>query len=384
MYVQYTNPAGYPPLQHSSRILANNGCKVLFLGNGAQGADALEFPPHPNIRVKQMRFCPAGWRQKLHYVLFTFWALSWALLWRPRWIYASDLLASPLALLLTFVPGLKVLYHEHDSPNTEIEHSISKFERFLLKQRRKVAQRANLCVLPNESRAQCFKQKTGTHRPVLRVWNCVALEEVNATCLQPETNNFVIFFHGSIVPGRLPMTILDALTKLPDPVVLRVAGYETIGHFGYVQALKNHAAMLGIGHRVTFLGSFALRSTLLDHYLDASVGLAFMPLQSDDVNEQTMTGASNKPFDYLACGLALLVSDLPEWKKMFVEPGYGLACDPEDPESIARQLRWFMEHPAETRSMGARGRQRILSEWNYETQFSQVLQHLQVKGINLE
>src|SRR5437870_5814715 len=162
IYVQYTNPAGYPPLQHSSRILANNGWKVLFLGSGAQGAGALEFPPHPNIQVKQMHFCPAGWRQKLHYALFTFWVLSWALLWRPHWIYASDLLACPVALLFSFIPGLKLLYHEHDSPNTKLEHPISEFERFLLQTRRKAAQRASLCVVPNESRAERFKDETGT------------------------------------------------------------------------------------------------------------------------------------------------------------------------------------------------------------------------------
>jgi MFS family permease len=31
LYIQYTNPAGYPPLQHSSRILASAGWQVLFL-----------------------------------------------------------------------------------------------------------------------------------------------------------------------------------------------------------------------------------------------------------------------------------------------------------------------------------------------------------------
>ena len=46
-----------------------------------------------------------------------------------------------------------------------------------------------------------------------------------------------------------------------------------------------------------------------------------MPLTSDDVNLRTMAGASNKPFDYLARGLALLVSDLAEWKALFVDPG---------------------------------------------------------------
>ena len=38
-----------------------------------------------------------------------------------------------------------------------------------------------------------------------------------------------------------------------------------------------------------------------------------------DINLNYMTGASNKPFDYMACGLALLVCDLSDWKQMYVE-----------------------------------------------------------------
>ena len=51
----------------------------------------------------------------------------------------------------------------------------------------------------------------------------------------------------------------------------------------------------------------------------AHVGLALMPLNSNDLNMRHMTGASNKPFDYMAAGLALLVSDLPDWRQMFVD-----------------------------------------------------------------
>src|ERR1700691_6128491 len=115
LYIQYTNPAGYPPLEHSSRILADAGWQVLFLGTGALGAAALRFPPHPNICVRDLNFCPAGWRQKLHYLLFCLWVLGWAMIWRPRWIYASDHLICPVALALTALPGPRVLYHEHDS-----------------------------------------------------------------------------------------------------------------------------------------------------------------------------------------------------------------------------------------------------------------------------
>ena len=379
LYIQYTNPAGYPPLQHGSRILAENGFKVLFLGTGARGAAALEFPLHPNVNLRRLTFYPAGWRQKLHYGLFTIWVLFWVLRWRPRWIYASDCLSCPVAALLSLLPGLRIIYHEHDSPNGTLDKSSSIFERLVPSVRRLVAQRASLCILPNQRRAESFKERTRTERLVLNVWNCPSSRDVKER--SSRSGSFVLFFHGSIVPARLPMTVLEALAKLPDQVVLRVAGYETIGHSGYIKALQNYASKLGIGHRLSFLGSFVHRDTLLENCSNADVGLALMPLKTADINEQAMAGASNKPFDYLACGLALLVSELPEWKKMFVDPGYGLACDPGDPESIAQRLLWFIQHPVETRSMGTKGRQRILSEWNYERQFSPVLQAIGVTGV---
>jgi len=98
-----------------------------------------------------------------------------------------------------------------------------------------------------------------------------------------------------------------------------------------------------------------------------------MPGKTDDVNLRHMTGASNKPFDYMAAGLALLVSDLPDWRDMFVRPGYARPCDPADPNSVAAALRWFLDHPHERRAMAARARARIEAEWNYETAFAPVL-----------
>jgi hypothetical protein len=70
LYVQYTNPAGYPPLEHSSRILARKGWQVLFLGTGAFRSTRFPFPPDDRVEVRQMQFSPAGWRQELDYVRF--------------------------------------------------------------------------------------------------------------------------------------------------------------------------------------------------------------------------------------------------------------------------------------------------------------------------
>ena len=102
-----------------------------------------------------------------------------------------------------------------------------------------------------------------------------------------------------------------------------------------------------------------------------------MPKRSNDVNMQHMVGASNKPFDYMACGLPLLVTDLPEWVQTFVKPGYACACNPDDPDSIEAALRWYLTHPNERREMGRRGREKVRQAWNYDTMFAPVLRKLE-------
>lgn len=375
IYCQYTNPGGYPPLQHSSRILAQEGWEVLFLGTGAYGASDLCFPPHPNISVQLMPFCPGGWRQKLHYLEFCLKALMWTLRWQPRWIYASDLLSCPIAVLLSWLPNVRVIYHEHDSPNSTSE---SFFIRFCLTTRRWLASRAKMCILPNQQRVEQFKKIIGDRHKVLCVWNCPTQVEATTKPLSPQKDGLQILYHGSIVPSRLPTEVLKALVMLPS-IKLLVIGYDTVGHQSYTRQLIEIADQLGIANQVDFIAAMP-RYELLKWCQHCDVGLAFMPINGNDINQQSMVGASNKPFDYLACGLPLLVSNLPDWQQMYVQPGYGLSCNPDDAESIAAALKWYLEHPVKMREMGDRGRQRILDEWNYEMQFAPVVEFIKSLG----
>jgi len=210
---------------------------------------------------------------------------------------------------------------------------------------------------------------------VICVWNCPSHDEAIVQ-QEKSTGDLILFYHGSIVADRLPVSVIYALADLPSSVRLRIAGYETVGHPGYVRELEDFADSRELGSRFEYLGSLS-RQALLPETRKAHVGLALMPVKAMDLNLQAMTGASNKPFEYMACGLALLVSDLPDWNAMFVDPGYGRSCNPSDPESIAAAVRWFIENPLKTRNMGERGRKQVLGEWNYEKQFEPVLRRLE-------
>ena len=375
--LQYTNPAGYPPLEHLSALLTERGWEVDFLGTEPVGTEKMRFPKRPRLRVRLLRWTGPGIRQKIHYLVFCLQAVAAALFQRPRWIYASDPFSCPAALILSLPSTSRVIYHEHDSPSAAAR---SFWMRWVLRARRKLAGRAVLCLLPNLQRAKRFSEEMGRPDGILCLWNCPSREEASVSRGQEWRTPLRLVFHGSWGPGRLPVSILEAMAALKGQVRLTVIGYETVGHIGYSELFRRRAEQLGVAAHLDWKGVMPIREEMLACIRQADLGLCWMPVSGRDFNEEWMVGASNKPFEYLACGVALLVSDLPEWKELYVEGGYGLACDPSDPKSIAETLRWFLEHPGPMRRMGEAGRRRVLSEWNYEAQFAPVLRLLEEHG----
>lgn len=372
VYIAYTNPACYPPLQHSSRIFANTGMKVLFLGTGSGGqSNSFEFPYHENITVKRWNFCKPGWKQKVHYGAFCIWASFTAWWSGAKWVYASDIFACPAALIAQSVFGIKIVYHEHDSPNTNAKKQTS-FEKCQLFFRKILGRSADIVVFPNEARAKLFREDTGRTAPIEIVWNVPSLEEIEL-CKNTKPANPVLFYHGSLNEKRLPLSVLDALKMLDSRVELVFAGYTAGLSYNYGEWYLGEAKKRGLENRVKYLGPIVDRMSLLKECCKATIGLAFMPKDSDDVNMRHMTGASNKPFDYLACGLNLIVSDLPDWIDFYVKPGFAVSCNPENEKSISQAFCQISDKQSGDNQKNSEVNNCLVSKWNYEKQFENVL-----------
>ena len=380
LYIQFTDAAAYPPLEHSSRLLADRGWEVLILGTATRGERPLRLPTHPSIRVKKIRFVQGGWRQKAQYIFFFFVTLYWTWWWRPEWIYASDSLACPVVWWARRFIGVRVVYHEHDSP--DLDQSSTWFIRQVFAYRGKLALEADLCVLPQQERLQRFLNTTGRVKPTYCVWNCPRPDEmVDVNSDQDdhhagEDHQLIIHYHGNIGSALLPRELVVAASRFKGAVRIQVVGYETIGSVGYTAELTRLAAKYGATEMIEPLGARHRRS-LLRLAAKAHVGLSLMPKRPENLNMQHMVGASNKTFDYMACGLPLLVTNLPDWVQTFVKPGYARACDPDDPDSIEAELRWYMEHPDERQEMGRRGQNKVRQTWNYKSMFSDVLAEIE-------
>lgn len=369
LYVQYTNPGAYPPIVRGAHILADAGAHVLLLGIQVPELEALGMADGPGISARLLPATSAAWRLKSHYARYAAWVTHIGVSWKPEWIYASDMFAAPIALALSALTRARVVYHEHDAPSTE--HS-SWAVRQCLAARRRLLQRADVVVAPNVDRAERLSELAGG-RQVVTAWNCPRRPNVRPSRSRQDSRLRVIY-GGSINAERVPFAVIDAVARVPD-VELDLVGYETIGSRGYVQRLASLAVERAVGDRLR-VRSAMHPSELEAAFAKCDLGLALMPVESRDENMQHMTGASNKVFEYLVSGVVPLVSDTPDWRTTFVDPGYALACDPRHPESIAFTLAWAQRNRESVHDIAGRGWQRLQEDWNYETQFAPVLRAL--------
>jgi len=374
LYIQYTNPAAYPPLQHSSQLLAVRGWEVLFVGISGRGTTAMHFPPFPRIRQSSLKWCAPGIRQKLHYLQFIVWCSWKAWRFKPHWIYCSDPLSASPGVMARWFAGARLVYHEHDSP-APASGDNKWFARFTERQRKHVAAVADAVVLPNQARLDAFQAEHAIKGASFCIWNCPALADL-PEAQQPKTasGTLRVLYHGSVVPERLPAMKLEALAECNRDVTLRVIGYEVPGNIGYTDKLKAEAERLGVGSRFEYLGTLPQRSDLMARAAECDVGLSLLQYRSSDINMRHMVGASNKPFDYLSQGLALIVPSEQEWQRLYVNNGCAITCEPGSKDELIQVFQWLADHREKVLEMGKRGQQLVASSWNYEAQFEPLLQ----------
>jgi len=80
-----------------------------------------------------------------------------------------------------------------------------------------------------------------------------------------------------------------------------------------------------------------------------------------------------KMFEYMACGLPVIASNVPLWKQIIEENKCGICVNPFNSEDIANTINKMVENPALLKEMGANGRKAILSKYNWSFEESKLL-----------
>lgn len=420
LYVHYGDLTVYPPLAHSAQILARDGWDVVRVGLREPHSTPAALAPR--IRDRLLTLPQGRWRRKLQYGVFVLRVLiEWAKLRRcgaTVWLYVSNPLTCPAAWPLLFGRG-KVIYHEHDFP-LGVRRTL--FSSVMARARGAFLARADVVVVPQPTRARLLRREI-TKRPerLHVVMNCPLKSELTADSQSgavhaeqtpkagtseetkghlPHTNPrrgkakttqddnelvrrgrasggsanrpLALVYQGALSPTRLGRSLFAALASVPVPVCLDIVGYGTTGSPGYRAKLHAMVAEFGLVGRVQIRGPYP-HNELYRLAARADLGISLFPTRPPDWNERTMPGASNKVFEYLAAGTAVLVPPGAMWKRIFVDTGFAIACDAEDVAQLRETFAWAFTHRDELAEMGKRGQAKVQTSWNYEHQFAAVL-----------
>ncbi|MGI8876192.1 MAG: glycosyltransferase [Egibacteraceae bacterium] len=136
---------------------------------------------------------------------------------------------------------------------------------------------------------------------------------------------------GALARDRGCEQLVRAMARLDEPAQLLFLGADDEA---YVERLRAVARAAGQSERVHFLPSVPI-AHVSAHVRQASVGVSLL----EDTCENHRLALPNKVFEYVAAGLPVVVSDLPELRRLIDEHGIGWVVDGGDPEALVGTLR---------------------------------------------
>jgi glycosyltransferase involved in cell wall biosynthesis len=161
---------------------------------------------------------------------------------------------------------------------------------------------------------------------------------------------------GGVGRRTCTTTVVQALSLLPQQCHARLLLAGSIESGSSVEYLSRSPGW----ERVDYLGKLT-RSQTLSALMSASVALVLFSR-----NRNHLGVGSNRLFEAMAAGVAVLTSNFPKWRELIERVGCGLTVDPDDPHAIADALQYLCSNPAVCREMGLRGREAVRTGLNWD------------------
>lgn len=89
-------------------------------------------------------------------------------------------------------------------------------------------------------------------------------------------------------------------------------------------------------------------------------------------NDNNKVGLPNRLFEYMFCGIPVIVSDFPALRAVVEDLNCGIVVDSRDPKSIADGVLKLLKAPAMARDMGKRGRAGVESKYGFHVDLARL------------
>jgi glycosyltransferase involved in cell wall biosynthesis len=172
---------------------------------------------------------------------------------------------------------------------------------------------------------------------------------------------FDLVYRGGISARAGSWILLDAMRLLADrgkmPTLLFIGYFDDSS---FERALLGRIHSLGLAANVEFRGRMD-HEDMARALSEARIGVS--PLQD---TAKFRLNIPVKIFEYWACGLPVVASDLPPIRPFFRNVPAGILYQPASAAELAQSIGWLLDHPQIAARMGKQGRSAVTQRFNNE------------------
>jgi glycosyltransferase involved in cell wall biosynthesis len=315
----YIDPEFYPPTKNAIFELAKNSLEVIVLTRNLFNAEVGEYPSNVTFR-KVGRYMTVLESERINFIskILTFLVYYFN--------YQRILVGSRIDIvifydsipLFTFLLGLKpskvkYWYHNHDMPNIQLtqKYSIGWFSaRYEFLAMKKI----DYFSLPSIDRLIFYPNWTNIDR-FFFIPNYPRFELYQTFNHRLRFENFTIIFQGSIGEGHGLEELIKILPKFPQIRLILKGSVRP----HYKRTLTELIESNNAHEQVIWMGITSYKE-LVELTARCHLGIAIYQGQ-DDVSK-TLGTASNKIYEYIACGLPIILHDSEQFRKNMASQAY--------------------------------------------------------------
>lgn len=302
---------------------------VLLYGRVLSNSPSMPNLPFESIRVKH--FFNKG---MFFYAEFSLRLFFFLLCRKVDVIWANDLDTLPAASFAKSLRRSKLLIYDSHEYFTEVpELQNNNFARSVwLFFEKLCVPKVDFAFTVNKSIADVYTNKYGIPFHILRNMpykNLNKLIKTKAELGLPQDKFLVILQGSGINIDRGAEEAVEAFGLLPDRFVLVIAGSGDV-----ISALKNRVKEMHWEHKILFFDRMPY-SLLMQYTQSCNVGLSL----DKDTNLNYRFSLPNKIFDYIQAHIPVLVSNLPELKRVVDEYKVGEVVMNHNPQTIADAIQ---------------------------------------------
>jgi len=308
-------------------FLTSHNFDVTLIGRKLKGSANL-----PNLPYKTKRFKLLFTKGALFYANYNLRLFFYLLFHKADILVANDLdtlYANHWAK--KFKRKCKLIYDSHEYfigvPELISRPRVQNFWRRI--EKRTVPKVDRMCTV-NESIAELYRKEYNREIFVVRNIADVLLSPQNKSRKElglPEDKKIVIFQGAGINIERGAEELIDAIQLMENTLLIFVGSGDVI------EQLKQKVNQKKLENKVLFFGKRPY-AELMNFTRISDVGVSL----DKDTNINYRYSLPNKIFDYINAGIPMLVSDLPEIKKIVESYDVGLICPNHEPKIIAEYL----------------------------------------------